>query len=284
VLNTTRDRAAALAVLKSKAFQKAFLDGQRGALKPELERYRRDLNEVRAVCDLAEKTHDIPPTMKCQIGMERVPRGAQMIAELDRNLTIGFLRQFRFLVSQLAQGRDRRTIILLSDGFQIVPGKEAYELLRAFFPNLMGARMQSIERLQGEFEPILKLAARNNITIDTIDSRGLYGLGAFDASNPGASTSAAAAVDRVDRNEAAANGNTLAEIADATGGTFFHDSNDLLGGLERAFADGRDYYQLGYVSSHANGDGKFRSITVQVQRREAVIHAKKGYWADGPAQ
>jgi len=216
--------------------------------------------------------------------MARVPRGAQMIAELDRNLTIGFLRQFRFLVSQLAQGRDRRTIILLSDGFQIVPGKEAYELLRAFFPDLMGARMQSIERLQGEFEPILKLAARNNITIDAIDSRGLYGLGAFDASNPGASTSAAAAVDRVDRNEASANGNTLAEIADATGGTFFHDSNDLLGGLERAFADGRDYYQLGYVSTRANGDGKFRTINVQVQRRDAVIHAKKGYWTDGPAQ
>jgi VWFA-related protein len=284
VLNTTRDPAAVLAALKSKAFQKAFLDGQQGGLKPDLERYRRDLNQTRQVCELAAKTHDIPPTMQCEAGKRRMPQGAQTIAELDRTLTIGFLRQFRFLVTQLAQARDRRTIVLLSDGFQIAPGREAYDLLNAFFPELQGYSLQYGERMQDEFEPILKLAAASNITIDTIDSRGLYGLASADAANPGAAASVATAVDRADRNLASANGNTLAEIAEATGGTAFHDNNDLLSGLQRAFADGRDYYTIGYVSTNANRDGKFRAIAVQVRGHDVTINAKRGYWSERAAQ
>ncbi len=66
------------------------------------------------------------------------------------------------------------------------------------------------------------------------------------------------------------------EIAAATGGTAFHDNNNLLGGLQRAFADGRNYYTIAYVSGNANFDGKFRAITVQVRDRKAVMNAKRG--------
>jgi VWFA-related protein len=138
--------------------------------------------------------------------------------------------------------------------------------------------------MSDEFEPILKVAAASNVTIDTIDSRGLYGQKAFDASNPGASITVDGAVGRVDRNTAATEGNTLAEIAAATGGTAFHDSNNLLGGLQRAFADGRDYYTIAYVSDNANFDGKFRAIAVQVRDPNAVVNAKRGYWAAPAAQ
>jgi VWFA-related protein len=86
------------------------------------------------------------------------------------------------------------------------------------------------------------------------------------------------AVGRTERDAAAANGNTLAEIAAATGGTAFHDSNNLLAGLQRAFADGRDYYTIAYVSGNANLDGKFRAITVRVPNRKVVVNAKRGYW------
>ena len=92
------------------------------------------------------------------------------------------------------------------------------------------------------------------------------------------------AVGRVARDAAAAQGNTLAEIAAATGGTAFHDSNNLLGGLQRAFADGRDYYTIAYVSGNANFDGKFRAISVQVRGKDATVNAKRGYWAAPGAQ
>jgi VWFA-related protein len=138
--------------------------------------------------------------------------------------------------------------------------------------------------MQEEFEPILKLAAAGNITIDTIDSRGLYGQKAFDASSLANPAAVDGAVGQVERITASAAGNTLAEIAAATGGTAFHDSNNLLAGLQRAFADGRDYYTLAYVPGNANPDGRFRAITVQVHGRDVVVNAKRGYWATPGAQ
>ena len=47
----------------------------------------------------------------------------------------------------------------------------------------------------------------------------------------------------------------------------------------RAFADGRDYYTLAYVSSNETLDGKFRAIKVETRGRKANINAKRGYWA-----
>jgi VWFA-related protein len=288
VVNVTHDPAAVLAVFQSKRMQKIFLDGQQGGLKAEMERFQRDLVQIRDACNLVAQ--DKVFQGKCETGMARANLQSTQLAELERTLTTGFLREFRALITQLARARDRRTVVLISDGFGVEPGREPYALLNAYFPfgshclvpptvNCPRGGMTTAVRMQGEFEPILRLAARSNITIDTIDSRGLYGQKAFDASSSGNPTNVDGAVGSAERSVAAFYGNTLAEIAGATGGTAFHDSNDLLGGLERAFADGRDYYTIAYVSSNANIDGKFRAITVQVRDRKVVVNAKRGYWA-----
>jgi len=288
VLNVTHDPAAVLAVFQGKRLQKIFLDGQQGGLNGEMERFRRDLGQTREACNLVGQ--DRVYQGQCETGMARANLESGQIAEVERTLTTGFLREFRALISQLARARDRRTVVLISDGFGIEPGREAYTLLDAYFPFVSHCLVpQSVNcprsgqltsvRMQDEFEPILQLAARSNITIDTIDSRGLYGQSTFDASSPGNPSNVDGAVGRVERNAAAAQGNTLAEIAEATGGTAFHDSNNLLGGLERAFADGRDYYTIAYVPGNPNLDGKFRAITVEVRDRKVVVNAKRGYWA-----
>jgi VWFA-related protein len=293
VLNVTPDPAAVLAVFQSKKFQKIYLDGQMGGVSAEMERYRRDLTQVRDACNLANS--DEVMKIPCGAGLTRLTSKTEQLAELDRSMTVGFLRQFRSFVAQLSRARDRRTIVLLSEGFQIEPGHEAFSLMNAYFPSASRcfvppdvfcppSGVLSAIRLQDEFEPILKLAAASNITIDTIDSRGLFGQNAFDAANPGNPVNVDGAVGRVERDAAAAQGNTLAEIAAATGGTAFHDSNNLLGGLQRAFADGRDYYTIAYVSGNANFDGKFRAISVQVRGKDATVNAKRGYWAAPGAQ
>jgi VWFA-related protein len=294
VLNVTSDASAVLAVFQNKRFQKIFIDGQQGGLNVEMEQFRRDLNETRQTCDhLGGPPGDPLLVAKCEAGIDRAPQQAQAIAELDRVLTIGFLRQFRSLVAQLARARDRRTIVLISDGFHVEPGREALALMNAFFPpashclapvDVFCPPNVLPDSSRDEFEPILRLAAASNVTIDTIDSRGLYGQRAFDASNPGTPVSVDGAVGRTERDMDAANGNTLAEIAEATGGTAFHDNNNLFAGLQRAFADGRDYYTIAYVTDNANLDGKFRAITVKVRDPKAVVNAKRGYWAAPAAQ
>jgi VWFA-related protein len=288
VVNVTRDPAAVLAVFQSKRLQKIFMDGQQGGLNAEMERFQIDLVQTRVACNLV--TQDKVFQAKCETGMARANMQSTQLAELERTLTTGFLREFRALISQLARARDRRTVVLISDGFGIEPGREAYALMNAYFPfgshclvpptvNCPRGEVTTAVRMQEEFEPILRLAARSNVTIDTIDSRGLYGQKGFDASNPGNPPNVDGAVGSAERSVAAFYGNTLAEIAEATGGTAFHDSNDLLGGLQRAFADGRDYYTIAYVSSNASIDGKFRAIRVQVRDRKVVVNAKRGYWA-----
>jgi VWFA-related protein len=291
VCNVTSSPAEVLAALDGKRFLKIYLDGQLGGIAADMERFRRELNDVRAACDQAPNAGTM--SVQCGSGLLRVAERTRQLAESERNLTAGFLQQFRSLVSQLAKDHDRRTIILVSSGFQIDPGREAAELFNAFFPaashcfvpsNVMCPHngLEFTGRMAAEFEPILRIAAASNVTIDTLDSRGLYGQQAFDASQGGTSVRVDRAVGRAERDVASAAGNTLVEIAASTGGTAFHDNNNLLGGLQRAFADGRDYYMLGYVSGNANLDGKFRAITVQVRDRKAVANAKKGYWAGQP--
>jgi hypothetical protein len=62
-------------------------------------------------------------------------------------------------------------------------------------------------------------------------------------------------------------------------GTAFQNSNNILTGLQRAFADGRQYYMLAYVPSNSDPDGKFRPISVRLRDGKMVVKAKRGYWA-----
>jgi VWFA-related protein len=291
VVQVTRDPAAVLAIFQGKRLQKVFLDGQQGSVNADMDRLRRDLLTTRGACNLAAS--DPPMVPQCESGMARLNMLTQQIGEMDRTLTIDFLRQFRGLISQLARARDRRTVVLISDGFSVEPGREAAALMDAYFPfashclvpSQGPSAMRCVKsdvtpiRLTDEFEPILRLAARSNVVIATIDSRGLYGQSGFDALSAGNPVNVDGAVGRAERTEASSKGNTLAEIAAATGGTNFHDNNNLLTGLQRAFADGRDYYTLAYVSSNETLDGKFRAIKVEPRDRKMNVSAKRGYWA-----
>ena len=102
-----------------------------------------------------------------------------------------------------------------------------------------------------------------------IDSRGLYTSPTLDASRS-VNLSVITHVDQVLNSIAMDAGQTLSEIAAETGGKSFQNSNDLSIGLKKAFADGREYYMLAYVSSNETQDGKFRKIEVRVKDRQSV--------------
>jgi VWFA-related protein len=132
--------------------------------------------------------------------------------------------------------------------------------------------------MQEVMEPIFRRAAKANVPVYTIDSRGLYTQPAFDASRS-ANVSVAPQVTMALNNIAMDQGQTLSQIAAATGGKAFQNSNDLLAGLKKAFADGREYYMLAYVPTNEAQDGKFRKIDVTVRDNKATVSAKRGYWA-----
>lgn len=270
VQNTTADAAAVLKAIESEAFDKAYASGH--SSKSDLEQYRRELVDARIACD----SHD----PSCPARRREVPIRAEQLASQEEAETTAFLRQLRPVVEQFARAAGRRTIVLLSDGFGMVPGREAFELLQAYFPENRFAGLRTVQRMSGVLEPILRIAANHNIPVQTIDTRGLYTQEFYSARPGGGVPGVMPAVLSAMNRSATESGNTLGEISAATGGTAYRNSNDLVLGLRRAFSDGRDYYMLAYVPANAAQDGKFRAISVRLRKDNGLkVTAKRGYWA-----
>ena len=271
VQNMTTDPDAVLHALEDRGFQKLFQGSRTGSATAEMEQFERTLSETRVACDTRDPS--------CEQRRAALPSFASGIAEADRFQTTNYLTNLRSLVEQLGRAGTRRTMILISAGFQMTPGRDAYELLSAYFPELRGIQMRSTDRITDAMEPVFRLAAKNNVTIHTIDSRGLYTSSYQESYRRSGGGRVGPAVERALNRNASEAGGTLDEIAAATGGTAFRNNNDMLFGLSRAIADGRDYYVLSYVPSNAGMDGKFRAITVHVRDRKLAVRAKRGYWA-----
>lgn len=269
VQNTTTDPEKVLQAIENKDFQKVFLASRKSTTQNTLLAFRRTLDEIRAACDAGDPM--------CQMKTS-LPSQADEIASEERVDNMAFLSQLQSMVKQLSRATDRRTVVLISDGFQLVPGKEAFQLMVAYFPEFQSYSLRAVERMP-DLEPILRLAANSNVPIYTIDSRGLYTSPFFDASNPGGVARLAPAVMNVMNSSASDAGDTLSEIASATGGTAFQNRNDLLTGMQRAFADGRQYYLLAYAPANSKQDGKFRAISVRLRDGKMTVKAKRGYWA-----
>jgi VWFA-related protein len=271
VQNMTRDPSVALASLGDKAFLKMVSGSRSSPASSELQNFVRHLQEVRRLVDSGNPSG--PPQM------EALPTEAEGIAGMDRNYTTVLLGGLRDLVRQLAKGTEHRTLLLISDGFQLSPGRDAWQLLLAYFPELLRLSLRGLDRMQSEFEDVVKIASRSNVIINTIDSRGLYTPSWTDASSSGPNHGVMPAVISVMNTLQSEAAMTLTEFAAATGGTSYQNSNDLLAGIRKAVAEGRNYYTLGYVSTNAAMDGKFRGITVEVKGRKVTLRAKRGYWA-----
>jgi len=263
--NTTSDPAKVLETFAEANFKKVY---QPGDAQVDIAQYERDLQDARAACDAKSPT--------CLPLEKLLPSRARALAEQEKLKTAQFLAEFRSVVEQLARTNGRRTLILMSDGFSLMPAKTAFDLLEAYFPDLRS--LESLEPMQDSIEPIFKLAVKANVPIYTIDSRGLYTSPTLDASRS-VNLSVVTQVDRALNDIALDAGQTLSEIAAETGGKSFQNSNDLSIGLKKAFADGREYYMLAYVSSNETQDGKFRKIEVRVRDSKASVSAKRGYWA-----
>src|SRR6266446_1237025 len=133
---------------------------------------------------------------------------ALAIGDQDVRVTLGFVTE---VVRPMASLPGQRTLILMSPGFLTV------------VPEAMTDKSR-----------ILDLAAQSNVTISALEARGLYTT-ELDASEQGAHTTMALQTgDESQRHSdsMSLNEDVMAEFADGTGGTFFHNSNDLEGGLQ----------------------------------------------------
>ena len=71
----------------------------------------------------------------------------------------------------------------------------------------------------------------------------------------------------------------LRDLAQQTGGATIAETNDYRAPLRVAMDEVRTYYEATYVPHIAVYDGKFRKISVHVDRPDVAVHTRSGYFA-----
>jgi hypothetical protein len=139
---------------------------------------------------------------------------------------------------------------------------------------------------EDEFRETTDLLARSQVAVYPIDARGLMPIPMMNAANSGRKyvrTPTAFASDNAKfAQQTADEHGTMLQMAQATGGRAFMNTNDLKGAVERAMDEGANYYTLAYTPTNHDWNGNFRKIQVKLERQGVTLAYRRGYYADDP--
>ena len=136
--------------------------------------------------------------------------------------------------------------------------------------------------LDYEYYDVIDRAVRAEVIVSTLDARGLY-VPIFDDISRTAPTSPLRR--DFDARSADAQEMILAVLANSTGGTFFHNNNDMDEGFRRVAQAPEFYYVLGFTPQSLKMDGKFHTLKVNLKVREKYdLQVRRGYYAPKHAE
>jgi VWFA-related protein len=133
-----------------------------------------------------------------------------------------------------------------------------------------------------ESSSLVDQANRANIVINTIDARGLYTPDLMgDISDPPHDSQRTIGIKSSYRVAAqSAQSDILAQLADGTGGTFFHNRNDIDEGLREATVAPATSYLLGFSPQNMKINGAYHTLKVSLTGKQKFsIQARHGYYA-----
>jgi VWFA-related protein len=179
--------------------------------------------------------------------------------ERETRLNLSVLKD---VVRRLSATPGSRNVILVSSGFYLTP-----------------------EMRQEEAE-LMDRAIRANVTVNSLDVRGVYAvIPGGDASQTGrASPSASNLMMLMEKNAMSADSDVMEELADATGGQFFHNDNGLFEGFRQLVTQPEYIYILGFSPQNLKLDGLFHGLKVSLKNPKGVeLQARRGYYAPSHA-
>jgi VWFA-related protein len=189
------------------------------------------------------------------IKLREAARLALTYGDHETALSLGALRD---VVRKLSIMPGNRNLVLVSPGFLLTRDHRTPEY------------------------DLFERAIRANVVVNTIDMRGLFTLmpgGSLDRP-PVRSIVGTTALDQAERGAATQADDVLAELANGTGGTFFHSDNDLKGGLNLIAARPEYVYVLGFSPQELKYDGAYHGLKVTMKNSaNLTIQARRGYWA-----
>jgi VWFA-related protein len=231
---------------------------------PNIDYYHADLIQNKHNANALEAAID--EVMSCSPGLrmrdvaQRLAEGAasQAVAagEQDIQVTLSSLMEY---VRRMALLPGQRTLILVSSGFLTLTSQAvAWE------------------------SQVLDFAAQSNVIVSALDARGLY-VTEIDASERGGGSAFSTRLKaEYRRSSMSSNENVMAELAAGTGGTYFHNNNDLEKGFRRITQAPEYIYLLEFSLRDIKRDGRYHDLKVKVNGNDLKIQARRGYFAPKP--
>lgn len=162
---------------------------------------------------------------------------------------------------------------------QTVPGRRLFLLVSSGFNSAT---------LEVERDQLISQALRAGIVVSSVDAKGLYAAVPARGPNEEINTDRPLPVEtfRFEASSIGAEGfaanQVMSDLAQATGGLFFHNNNDLPDGFRQLGSIPAVSYVLGFRRNEA-GNGKYHKLKVTLSGSNPyVIQARPGYFATPP--
>lgn len=189
---------------------------------------------------------------------------AEATWELTRIISQSTLDDLRAVLAALSTQPGKRILLMASSGFLT-------------------------ETLGNEEDDLVKSALHDQIVINALDAEGLY---TEEAARPLGQESDAGILplitffyeftSQLDAHQEAED--VMVTLAQATGGLYFHNNNDLTLGFERLGLEPPVVYELAFSPAAMPPDGQFHTLDVKLTPpvKGAVIQARRGYFDPPP--
>jgi VWFA-related protein len=199
------------------------------------------------------------------------PGLARAWAEQVRAREDGSLQELQRAVSALAARSGKRTLIFVSRGFELHPGQTLFAAI--------GRMINQFDySVRDAWQKVIDEANRGGVTINALDGRGL--VPETDASES-APPFVSAFLDNQTRRE------TLAGLAEETGGTLVFERNFFPSALDQIYRDSGSYYLVGVTLTSLDPKKATHDVKVTSTRPGIKIRSRRRYAplsADGAAR
>ena len=135
---------------------------------------------------------------------------------------------------------------------------------------------------QASLRAAINAAVRSNLAIYSVDTRGLQAVSPLGDASTGSLRGTGAFNGGALTNNMNANFATqevMATLSTDTGGKAFFDSNDFAPAFAQVQHDSSAYYAIGFRSSNLLRDGRFRKLTIKLNRADVKLEYRPGYYA-----
>jgi VWFA-related protein len=167
------------------------------------------------------------------------------------------LEMLRAVISRMAAMPGQRNIVLISPGFLVLDDRHDEQMA------------------------LTDRAIKAKVVIGGLDARGLYSqIQGGDASDRVLSTGTITDKIPYQAAETLMQTDVVANLADGTGGTFYHGTNDFDEGFARVAATPEFRYVLAFTPGDMKFDGKFHTLKVTLKNHSGLeLQVRKGYFA-----